>query len=113
MELVEALTVDVVTVKFALVAFAVTLTLAGTVAAAVLLLESVATAPLAGAGPLSVTVPWDVLPPMTLAGLKLTPLADSGEEVMVTLAEADLIVSACETAVTVIVDGLGTTDGAV
>ena len=99
--------------KFALVAFAATLTVAGTVAAAVLLLESVTTAPLAGAGPLSVTAPWDVLPPTTLVGFKLTALADRGEEVMITLAEADFVVSACDTAVTLTVDGLGTTAGAV
>ena len=113
MELVETLTVEVVTVKFALVVFAVTVTLAGTVAAAVLLLESMTTAPLAGARPLSVNVAWDVLPPITLAGLKVTPLANGGEEVMITLAEADFVVSACDTAVTLTVDGLGTTDGAV
>ena len=63
--------------KFALVVFAVTVTLAGTVAAAVLLLESATTAPLAGAGPLSVTVPCDVLPPVTVVGFRLTPLADT------------------------------------
>src|SRR5438309_843211 len=49
----------------------VTVTLAGTVAAAVLLLVSVTTIPPAGAGPLRVTVPVEVLPPVTLAGLRL------------------------------------------
>ena len=102
-----------VTVKFALVAFAVTVTLAGTVAAAVLLLESATTAPLVGAGPLSVTVPCDAFPPMTLVGFRLTPLANGGEEVMITLAEADFVVSAWDTAVTLTVGGLGTAGGAV
>ena len=37
----------------------------------------------------------------------------SGGAVMVTLAEPDLVESACETAVRLTVDGLGTTGGAV
>jgi hypothetical protein len=44
-------------------------TLAGTVAAG-LLLESGTCAPPAGAGPFSVTVPAEGLPPVTLAGLR-------------------------------------------
>jgi hypothetical protein len=44
----------------------------------VLLLESVTLAPLAGAGPLKVTVPVDELPPTTLLGLRLTEDAVSG-----------------------------------
>jgi hypothetical protein len=51
----------------AVVAPASTLTLAGTCAAA-LLLESVTTAPPEGAAPLSVTVPVEPVPPITLAG---------------------------------------------
>ena len=47
----------VVTVKVALLAPEAMLTLAGTVAAAVLLLESITTAPEDGAAALSVTVP--------------------------------------------------------
>ena len=47
----------VVTVNVAVVALAATVTLAGTWAAPVLLLESVTTAPPAGAGALRVTVP--------------------------------------------------------
>jgi hypothetical protein len=62
----------VVTVNVAVVAFAATVTLAGTWAAAVLLLDSVTTAPPAGAGPFSVTVPVDELPPSTEVGLKPT-----------------------------------------
>src|SRR6267142_881854 len=61
-------TMDVFTVKVALVAPAGTVTLEGTVAAR-LLLESRTCAPPAGAGPLSVTVPVeDCVPPMTLVG---------------------------------------------
>ena len=47
---------------------AATVTLAGTVATAVLLLDSVTTEPPDGAGPLSVTVPCDDVPPVTVAG---------------------------------------------
>ena len=60
---VDAVTTLVLTVKVALVAPAGTVTLEGTVAAAVLLLESVTCAPPAGAGPLSVTVPVEEFPP--------------------------------------------------
>jgi trimeric autotransporter adhesin len=49
-----------------------TVTLAGTVAAAGLLLPSVTTRPPLGAGALRVTVPVEELPPVTLAGLRLT-----------------------------------------
>jgi hypothetical protein len=62
----------VVTVKVAVVAFAATVTVAGTCAAAVLLLESVTTVPPTGAGALSVTVPLELLPPITDAGLMTT-----------------------------------------
>lgn len=65
---VEAVTAPVATVNVALVAPAETVTLAGTVAAA-LLSESVMTAPPDGAAPVSVTVPCEELPPTTLVGL--------------------------------------------
>ena len=62
-------TMDVFTVKVALVAPAGTVTLVGTLAAA-LLLESRTCAPPAGAGPLSVTVPVEEFPPATLVGFR-------------------------------------------
>src|SRR2546426_5332657 len=55
------------TVNVALVAPAGTVTLAGTVAAE-LLLDSATCAPPAGAGPSSVAVPVELLPPVTVVG---------------------------------------------
>ena len=65
---VDVATALVVTLKPALVPPGATVTLAGATAAG-LLLESVTCAPPAGAGPFSVTVPAEGLPPVTLAGL--------------------------------------------
>ena len=65
---VDAATALVLTVNVALVAPAATVTLEGTRAATVLLLESATTAPPDGAAPLSVTVPVEEFPPVTLAG---------------------------------------------
>jgi len=75
----------VLTAKVAVVAFAATVTLEGTVAAAVLLLLSVTTAPPAGAGPVSVTVPVDEVPPITVVGFRLTELGTAAATVRLTL----------------------------
>jgi len=92
---VEIRTIDVRTVKDALVAPAGTITLEGTLAAP-LLLESVMVAPPAGAGPVRVTVPVeDCRPPMTLEGF-----SESDERVTggggagATVSEADLVAPA-------------------
>lgn len=65
---VDVLTVAVVTGNMALLAPCATVTLPGTVAAAVLLLASVIAKPPLGAGAVSVTVPCDALPPATVDG---------------------------------------------
>lgn len=79
----------VVTAKFALVAPAGTVTLAGTVAATEST-ESDTTAPPAGAAPLNVTVPVEPLPATTLVGLSDTaesvgPVAPAALSVSVAL----------------------------
>jgi len=71
-------TAVVVIVNVAEVAPCATVTVAGTVAAA-LLDASVTTLPPAGAGPVSVTVPVDDAPPATLVGLSVTLLMESVE----------------------------------
>lgn len=73
--LVEVATVFVVAVKVAVVFPEVTVTLAGTVATAVLLLERVTTVPADGAGPEIVTVPVEGDKPLTVVGFKVRELA--------------------------------------
>jgi hypothetical protein len=70
----EALDVTpaVVTVNVAVVAPPATVTLAGTCATVVLLLDRVTTAPALGAGPVSRTVPVDEFPPTKEVGLRVT-----------------------------------------
>jgi len=68
---VDAATALVLTGKVALVAPSGTVTLAGTVAAASLLARET-TAPSRGAGALSVTVPVEERPPVTLVGPRLS-----------------------------------------
>lgn len=68
----------VVTVKVAVVAFGGTVTFAGTLAAPGLLLDKLTTAPLAGAGPVRVTVPVDKVPPITVVGFSVTELGEGG-----------------------------------
>ena len=87
---VTAVTALVVNVNVALVAPAATVMLAGTVAADALL-ERETTAPPLGAAPLSVTVPVDGDPPLTVAGLSATE--DSATAVAgFTVSEAVLVV---------------------
>jgi len=84
-------TIDVFTVKVALLLPAGTVTLEGTLAAP-LLLESVTCAPPAGAGPLNVTVPVeDCRPPTTLVGFNVSE-ETVGRGGGVTVSEADVLV---------------------
>ncbi len=78
----------VLTVKLALVVPPATVTLAGTVATPVLLLDRLTTAPPPGAAALSVTVPVEELPPVTLDGLRLSE-DRVGRGGGVTVSEAD------------------------
>src|SRR5882757_4951481 len=71
---VELATAIVVTCTVARLSPAATVTLAGTVAAEVLLLDRETTVPPVGAGPLSITVPVDGFPPLTLVGLTVSAL---------------------------------------
>src|SRR6266576_1063845 len=88
---VEAATALVLIVKVAVVLPAGTVTLEGTLAAA-LLLESVTCAPPAGAGPLSVTVPVDdCVPPVTLVGFNVSE-ETVGRGGGITVSEADVLV---------------------
>ena len=92
---VDAATALVLTVNVALVAPAATVTLAGTWATVVLLLESVTCAPPVGAGPLNVTAPVDEFPPTTLVGFRLNELSvTAGGAAGCTVSEAVLLVPA-------------------
>ena len=84
---VDAATLDVVAVNVALVAPAATVTLGGTLATPVLLLDSDTAAPPAGAAPDSVTVPCELVPPVTLVGFRVTAwrLAGGGSGVTVSV----------------------------
>jgi hypothetical protein len=77
----------VVTVNVAVFAPATTVTLAGTVAAA-LLLDSVTIAPPVGAGPFSIRVPVEELPPSKLAGFSVTLESAGGLMVSVAVCTA-------------------------
>ena len=89
---VDVATALVLTVNVALVAPATTVTLAGTLAADVLLLESAICAPPAGAGPPSVTVPVDEFPPVTLVGFSVSEAKVGGGGVAaVTVSEVVLV----------------------
>ena len=95
MTVVEAETALVLTVNVALVAPAATVTLAGTRATVVLLLESATCAPPAGAGPLNVTAPVDEFPPVTLVGFNASEASvGAGGAAGVTVSEADLVAPA-------------------
>jgi len=90
---VDAATALVPTVNVALVAPAATATLDGTLAAAVLLLDSATTVPPDGAAPLSVTVPVeDCTPPTTLVGFtESEESVGAGGGAGVTVSGADLV----------------------
>jgi hypothetical protein len=68
----------VFTVKVADAAPSNMVTFAGT-RAAFLLLASFTTAPPAAAGPLSVTVPWEDVPPLTVVGLSAIEVSETAE----------------------------------
>ncbi len=76
-------TAVVVTVNVALVAPAFTVTPEGGLATGGLLLERLMNVPPFGAGPLSVTVPVDGVPPETIVGFKPTDVTESGLSVNV------------------------------
>jgi len=80
---VETVTATVVTGKAVVLPPAGIVTLKGTVAAVVLLLMRVTTAPPVGAGPLSMTVPVEGDPPLTLLGFSLSKVRVGGVTVRV------------------------------
>jgi len=80
---VDEPTALVLAVNVAAVAPLGTVTLDGTVATVALLLDKETSAPPLGAGPLSVTVPVDEVPPVTLVGLRLSEVSVAGGGVTV------------------------------
>lgn len=82
-DVVDELTTFVVTGKLAWVAFELTVTVAGTVAATVLLLDKLTTAPPGGAAPLRVTVPLEAFPPTTEGGLSVSEEMSAGATVSI------------------------------
>src|SRR5437588_240525 len=97
---VDTRTIDVFTVKVALLLPAGTVTMAGTLAAP-LPLERVTCAPPAGAGPLSVTVPVeDCTPPTTLVGFSVSEATVGG----VTVSAADLLAPPYDAEMVITVD---------
>ena len=91
-EEVETSTIEVLTVKDAVLAPAGTTTLEGT-RAAPLLLKSATTAPPEGAGPLNVTVPVeDCVPPTPLVGFSVSEESvGAGGGTGITVSKADLV----------------------
>src|SRR5439155_11680488 len=92
---VDALTAVVAIVNVALVAPAGTVTLAGTVAAPVLLLAIDTVAPPLGAALFNVAVPVEPLPPTTLVGLtaiaEMVTVGGGGGDAGVTVSDADAV----------------------
>jgi hypothetical protein len=89
---VDAATALVLTVNDALAAPAATVTLEGTLAVVVLLLDSMTCAPPAGAAALSVTVPVEDFPPVTLVGFRANEArVGGGGAAGVTVSEADWV----------------------
>jgi hypothetical protein len=89
---VDAATALVPTGNVALVAPAATVTLEGTLAAAVLLLESATCAPPDGAAPLNVTVPVEEFPPVTLVEFSvIEERVGGGRGAGVTVSVVDLV----------------------
>jgi hypothetical protein len=80
---VDELVKLVLTWKVACVAPALTVTEAGTVAAAVLLLDRLTTAPPGGAAPFNVTVPVEELPPTTDVGFSVSEVRTAPVAVIV------------------------------
>ena len=78
MVVLDDATPSVVAVNVAVVAPEATVTLAGTVAAAVFEEESVTTAPDGGAFPSRVTVPVELVPPMTVVTERPSEISDAG-----------------------------------